>query len=272
MVPNRWSLIACVLLGLAGCQSVVKQTFPERQLETGPERVTPKDQGPLFQASDDPQVIVDRVIQAYGGPEKCTRWNIGHIKYIARLEKVETIMDETFDFPGRFKRVVSAKTADKEVASMTFVINRDEAWMSEPGGGMTPMKETEFADRAAHWFSGFCDPTYLRDRDCAVSVVGEEDVRNEPTVVLRIDSPLRASTVFVSKRNGLMVKTKAKLPKLLSKDEADSETYLSDYRDFDGTKVPTQITSMSKGKMVMGMSILELEFLDKVEDKVFAKP
>jgi len=78
--------------------------------------------------------------------------------------------------------------------------------------------------------------------------------------------------LFIDKSSGLIVSTEGSIPKWISKEEGDAETYFSDYRDFDGTKVPTRIMLESNGKVIFGIAIQELEFLDKVDDEVFAKP
>jgi hypothetical protein len=270
MIAKRSWLIAIGLPVLIGCQPVPQKTYSYRKPETAAVKV---DAIPL-KASDDPQVVLERVITAYGGPEKCARWRAGHIKYTATLKGVDTIVEEFFEFPGKFKRIVSAKADEKEVMNLTFVINRDEAWMLEPGGRVTPMAETSFANRAEHIFDGFCNPTRYKEDSCELSILGEKDIRGQATVHLSVVSLAKKKVgfLFIDKSSGLIVSTEGTIPKWISKEEGDAETYFSDYRDFEGTKVPTRIMLESNGKVIFAIAIQELEFLDRVDDKVFAKP
>ena len=54
--------------------------------------------------------------------------------------------------------------------------------------------------------------------------------------------------------------------------EADSEVLYSDYKDISGVKYPMKVTSYVEGKKAIELEITKIEFTEKLDDSIFAKP
>jgi hypothetical protein len=268
MLANRFSLVGCVLLALAGCQPVPPQTFPYRQLDTAHNR---SKEAPLIRATDDPQIIVEKVIQAYGGAEKCG-WRTGRVKFHATFKEFEGEVEDWFQLPGKFKRVIWTAKGVTENPVMSLVYNGDRLWVTGRNKSAVQLPAGPETNPTEHFLGLTCNPLHLRDEGRKLKILGEEMVHDRKTVAVNVETPSQSRRLYLDESSGLVLRIRARLPKSLSKNEAETETDFSEYRDFQGAKVPTRMTSRSEGKVVLDTTIMELESLDKIDDSVFAKP
>src|SRR5205823_6196580 len=100
-------LLLALLSAEMGCQ---------RSVPT-PTGALPEKQGDVLQASDTPEVILEKATQASGGIEKLTGWRVGYVKYAGRFPPFMDVAakgEDYFDFPGRHRRVVIAEKDGEE--------------------------------------------------------------------------------------------------------------------------------------------------------------
>ena len=72
--------------------------------------------------------------------------------------------------------------------------------------------------------------------------------------------------------NGLPVKREHRLLDSSSGKEVVQEIFFSDYQEKDGLKHCKKIVALRDGKTALDATVTEIEFLDKLDEKVFAKP
>jgi hypothetical protein len=234
----------------------------------------------LLHAADKPADLARKVIEAYGGRDAMKRWARGHVRYRSKgtalpfPEAVEAVVEEDFDYPGRFKRVVRARKDGTEL-TLTFVINKGQGWMHSAPRGTSPLPEASpaAADRDEHQFALFNNFTHLEDEGVTLTNLGEKAVGDRPAVVLRVTGEARTETeVYFDRASGLVLKTRAAnaRPDLIPGNLV--ETVHGDYKRFQGMVFPAKLRSTGGGEPVMEIDVLELTFPDKLDDAVFAKP
>jgi hypothetical protein len=251
----------------------------ERTAERPQPATTPARTAPLLQSTDRPETILETAIRAYGGADKFSRWATGRIKYktaggiAVPVPGVDFNVEEFFQFPGRFKRV--ARVGDDPARTTTFVINGDAGWVQNRlGTRPMPQESLRAAQKTRHTFTTFFDLTQLQRPEVKLTAAGGEKVNGHDAVVLKVEEGNGPLVHFYFDRlTALLVQTRKKIPAALPNLEgAVAETSLSDYRDIEGGKVPMSIVSRSEGKVLLNVTILEVQFLDRLDEGVFAKP
>src|SRR5262245_36766298 len=141
---NRASCFGlCLILGpVVGCEQAAVKTYLIRSSSPASEQLKSSEKSPLFQTTDDPQTIVDRLIEAYGGEEKCERWRCGRmVCKVTFMEKWTSETEEVFQLPGKFKRTVWPVNGRDKKPILEFAINGDQGWATTPSGAIVPLVE-----------------------------------------------------------------------------------------------------------------------------------
>ncbi len=271
-ISPAWMLLA--VLSAPACNHPPPPPRPEA-IETG----LPPPGEALLHPTDSPTVLLDKVIAAFGGPERLSRWKCGRVKYLTRsdtipiLDEKPSSTEEFFEFPGHLKRIARIGTGDRE-QTITFLINNDQAWEYRSNGSsrLLPNDSLLAVLRTEHSFSDFCNLTRLRYSLVRLSVVGEQTVSGRPAVVLHAETGFTSPTDFAFDRStGLLLQSVRHLIQA-SGGEKTIETVLGDYRNVGGWPVPHRIVGRSEGKVLLDFTITELEFLDHFDESVFAPP
>lgn len=242
-----------------------------------PKKAEQENLKPKIQATDSPAVILERSIEAFGGKDKLARWNVGKLKYKPKFEGMpippdaDLTLDDTFQLPGHFKRVMRMNLNGKEL-STTWVINDGKGWQRRGDGEATEITN-EVTKHEAHQFAKFLDVTRLTEKDVKLTVAGEQKVEGRATIMLQGESEkLGKVDFYFDPATALLVKSKKLAPHPLTNKESLMEAYLSDYKDVQGGKVPMRIRAYSEGKLLFEITISEIQFHEKLDAKEFAKP
>jgi hypothetical protein len=234
---------------------------------------------PILDPSDSPTALLDKATVALGGPQRLGRWKCGRVKYEARSETIPllrdkpTIVEEYFQFPGRFKRLSEVGEGARR-RTVTFVSNGDQGWEFQADGTARQIPEVAVASllRSEHPFADFYNLSRLRAANFHLSVRGEEQVAGRAVVVLHSNNDFGNPVDYAFDRaTALLVRSTRHLIRPTG-GELAVEVYLSDYRDIGGGPVPLHITGRAEGKNLLDFTIYELEFIDQLDDALFAVP
>jgi hypothetical protein len=226
---------------------------------------------PVLRPDDNPKTIVNKAVKAHGGEKAFTRWSCGRIKYKAEGSIVPSplgnaTMEDTFQLPGHFKRVARMTAIGKEFV-MVFVLNHGKGWTKKGDGEPVP-EENAFTDRTEHPFGPsisllpFLDNQLRLTRPLggATDGQGRIGVRAEGEGIEPVDLYFDAQTGLLQ-----LARTNREPP-------AITDTILEDYREIQEGMVPMQVKGVRAGKLIWHATLLEVEFRDKYEGGVFAKP
>ncbi len=114
---------------------------------------------------------------------------------------------------------------------------------------------------------------FLNDKDREFSVLDEIKIQGKPAVGVLVKSKGRRDVrLFFDKSSGLLVKRERWLHGDVTNKGYLEETFFSDYQEKDGLKHYRQISVHLHGKGRWEGKVTELEFFDKLDPKLFAKP
>ena len=115
--------------------------------------------------------------------------------------------------------------------------------------------------------------TLFQDKALQLSPLGEVNFEGRPTLGIRVSSKgHRDVNVYFDKENGLLIKLESRAVDLGSGQEVSQEKVFSDYKVIDGIMRPRKVVIFQDGKKLLDVQVIELKFLDRLDDSVFAKP
>ena len=110
-------------------------------------------------------------------------------------------------------------------------------------------------------------PDYLKD-GVKLSMGEKENVNGEEAIAINVSE----GVLYFDTKSRLLVKTKKRMSHPLIGKDALVESVFSDFKKVSGIQFPHRITSYVSGKKILEMEIERIEFLDKVDDRLFQKP
>jgi hypothetical protein len=276
------ALALCTLLtavvGAAGVAVVFLRHRPPPPLQVRPDPPLP-DGPPILHPTDTPPELLDKAVAALGGPTRVGRWRCGRVKYQTRSDTIHPLeikpstVEEFFELPGRFKRTAEIGEGNRR-RTVTFIVNGEHAWEELPDGSTRPVPDLVALTvyRTEHAFADFYNLSRLRTPYFALAARGLEHVDGREVVVLHSEAFFANPTDYAFDRaTGLLVKTTRHLPQP-GGGEKTIETFLGDYRDIGGGPVPLHIVGRSEDRVLLDFTIYELEFLDHLDEALFAVP
>lgn len=225
--------------------------------------------------ADAAQEIVDKAIKAHGGADALAK-----VKMFTRNDKGEIAMggqsapftrETIVSLPDkcRWAFVVESGTTKNPV---TCVLNGDKGWRL--GGGATQeLKKQEIDDfREDAFVSWLSTLVPLKDKDITLKVIDNAKIGDDPVLALSVSSKGHGDVkLYFDKTNHLLLKAERAAKEA---GIAFTKDYLySDYKDFEGVKLPTRFQEMSNGKNKLAeWTATSYKLMPKVDDSAFAKP
>jgi hypothetical protein len=235
---------------------------------------TPPPTGPPLPIgkSDSPRTIVDKAVQAMGGADNLPPWTAGRIKYQALgKDGTEAIIEESFKFPGYYKRSTLIKKPGGEVKRLT-VINRGQGWEKKDDAPVREIQST-FANRTEHEFGGFCNLRPLLDKETELLVTGEDRVNDRLCTVIRAEvKGSEPMALYFDKETCLLRKTRKAMKDPDSPLPIVVDTFLDDYQPNGKTMLPMKVQAFQGERRFLNLKFVEIEFSDKIDLSEFKEP
>ena len=174
--------------------------------------------------------------------------------------------------PGRYKTTSRFELGGKKV-EQTQAIDGKAGWIRVKGvtrdlpeESLAEMKEQKYAEDLDRL--GF-----LADKAIKLTSLGEAKVGGRAAVGVLVKSKgHREVKLWFDKKDGLLVKREHTVLDSATGKEVTQAVEFSDYRPSKGLKQYRALTVSRGGKKVIEAKVVELEFFDKLDKKVFAKP
>lgn len=231
---------------------------------------------PVLQEDDDAKTIVAKAVKAYGGKKAFSRWNCGYVKYkpkggILPAQIGEVTLEDTFQLPGHFKRITRVTANGKELV-MAFVVNHGKGWKKR-GNEPAEAIDNEFTKRTEHPFAGFCNLTALTEAEVRLTKLKKAKVDGKEAIGVQAQSEkLGKVDFYFSSKTGLLLKTSKFLPSADPDKPTVMDTYLGNYKEVQGGKIPMRIKGFRNDKVIVEVDLIDVKFADKFDESVFAKP
>jgi hypothetical protein len=217
-------------------------------------------------APDPSRALLARAITAHGGEANLAKSRKGRAAGAGKMPRghfmIRYTWEEYFDLPDRYKWVAQRGWPPSTLTELfrdgKITVRIDD---QEP--------DVRSADRPS--------------RQCVASLLGElVDLRKEKvplralTETVVLDRPalgIEASPPHGGKVDLYFDKDSALLLKLATRGSAnDLEMTCSGYQEFAGVRLPVFVQVYRDGRLMFEETIKEVDFLDQINDSVFAKP
>jgi hypothetical protein len=227
-------------------------------------------------ADDSPRAIVERAIQAHGGRERLEKLKTDRVTLKGTIfvndDKAEFTAETTVNMPAQFRYVVNQKfaTSTRKVVQILngdkVIVTLDDNPVKDiPASTVARMRDILQLERATRLVP------LLSDKSFELAALGESKVHDKPAVGVKVSSKKHADLkLYFDKESGLLVKTEHDLTE--GKQTVTQEEYYSEFKEIGGYKRPTKLAVFLAGKKVMDAELVDVKYLDKVDETLFTKP
>ncbi len=262
-------LIIAIFLLAAGCGK--RQGEEPRPVVRGEPPAAPS------YTEADARKVVEKAIEAHGGAEAVAKLRSMRIKAVGTAARAPgqpmtaITIEDIWQMPDKYKTTLTLTLNGKEVRQ-TQVIDGDKGWamvnglvQDLPKADLTEMKEQRYAE-------DFDRLDFLQRPEITLSLT-DSAVMSEPVSVVTIHSPgHRDVALSFSKTTGLLIKREHPVLDSATGTEIKQEVIFAYFARQDGVMHYRKIMAYRNGKQVVDAKVTEIEFLPKIDDKVFAKP
>jgi hypothetical protein len=225
----------------------------------------------------DAKAIVDKGIVALGGEEKLNKagaytWKSkGTITFNGSDNEFSS--QSTLQGLDHYRSEFDGKFGDMDVKGIT-VLNGDKAWQKFNENDRELDADAIIDEK--HRINIQAIPTtlvQLKGKGFKLESAAEEKVGDKPAAVIKVTGPEgKDFTLYFDKESGIPVKLVAKVAGFGGGEEFTQETTFSDYKDFDGIKKATKISSKRDGEKFVDIVVSDFKVLDKVPTDTFSEP
>jgi hypothetical protein len=229
-------------------------------------------------AQGDARAIVEKAIQAQGGPAKVAKLRVMRIKIEGRTDLVPNqpdlpiTLEDTWQMPSQYKSESSLQVGGKKYTQVQ-VLDGDAGWI-QMAGMVQEMPKEAVAEMKEQRFAEDLDRLgFLSDKAIELAGCEEAKVDGKPAACVLVKSRgHRDVKLYFDKTTGLLVKREHHVLDPMTNKEVRQEVIFSDYEEKDGLKHYKKIVLLRDGRKMIEARVMELEFFDKLDPKVFAKP
>jgi len=236
--------------------------------------LVPVSAGPV-QAQGEAQAVVDKAIAALGGEARLAR-------YKARENKTRGIVhflggapfsqEVFYQSPSQIKEVLHAGPSDKQ-ATIVTTLNGDQGWM-QIDGVIQPLNDRVLGElkETAH-LRLVCRCLVLKDKASQLTLLGDFPIDDRAAVGVRVSTRgYRDIQLYFDKEYGLLVKTERTALNAQNGKPFREESYYKDWKAIDGLVTPTRVVVYRDDKRFMEAEAYDIRYLEKIDERVFAKP
>ena len=234
---------------------------------------------PVATASDDSaRGVVEKGIKAQGGADKVAKLRVMRVKVEGTMSLVPGeaaipfVLEDWWQMPDQYKTTSRFELGGKKV-NQTQALDGEAGWMQLDGATQDMPKEAVAEMREQKYAEDLDRLGFLADNGIDLTALGESKVGGRAAVGVLIKSKgHRDVTLWFDKESGLLVKREHRVLDSETGKEVTQEVVFSDYRETDGVKHYRAVTAYRGGQKVIEAKVPEVEFFDKLDKKVFARP
>jgi hypothetical protein len=229
-------------------------------------------------ADDTARTIVEAAIKAHGEGTKIAKLRTMRIKVEGTMvpapgqPAVPFTIEDVWQMPDKY-RTTTTFTFMGRAVPQTLVIDGDKGWLSINGEVQDMAKPALDEMREQRYAEDLDRLGFLGDKGVELSSVDEVKVNGKPAAGVLIKTKgHRDVKLYFDKATGLLVRRDHPVLDPATGKEVTQAVEFADHADTDGVKHYKTITAYREGKKVIAAKVTEVEFLDKVDPKLFTKP
>ena len=226
-------------------------------------------------AQDDAKAIIDKAVKAHGGSEKLGHLKAQQAKSKGRLELgsgLDFTQESIFQYPAKIKETLHISAMGQMIDFIT-VFNGKEGWISTMGQ-TKPLEGVQLeAINEAMDAIALMRLAFLGGKDYELAALGESKVNDRAVVGVKVSRKGKKDVnMYFDKETNLLSKVEHRVKDPMSGQEVNEERFITEYQTLDGMKVAKKVSIHRDDKKFMDLEVLEVKFLDRVEDGAFEKP
>jgi len=224
----------------------------------------------------DTKTTLDKAIMALGGEDKLSKattvsWKSkGTITFNNNDNEISS--RSTLQGLDHYRSEFDGKFGDNDVKGVV-VLNGDKGWRKFGENDMEMDADAVANEKRTIYINAI--PTtlvQLKGTGFKIEPAGEEKLGDKPAIAIKVTAPDgKDFKLYFDKESGLPVKLVAKVVGFQGEEYALETTY-SDYKDFDGIKKATKVSSKRDGEKFVDLEITDFKVLDKVDPETFTQP
>jgi hypothetical protein len=230
-----------------------------------------------LRAQDDLRAVIDKAIKAHGGEAKIDQHKAGQVKTKGTVDINGTAIpyteEATYHLPDKFKSAQQLEVNGMMV-KVTVGYDGSKAWINVNGNDVDMMLD-KLADlmKEQIYLSEVTRLTKLKNKMFELSSLGETKVQDKPAVGVRVSAKGHKDiNLYFDKDSGLLVKFEHRTVDFSTMQEMNEERIFLEYMDKDGLKEPKKLLVNRDGKKFIDAEVLEVKYLDTIDDTQFSKP
>lgn len=223
-------------------------------------------------AQDEARALVDKAIKAHGGEAALTKYKAGQMKGKGTLEVAGglTIAQEVvFLLPDKFKESIEFDFNGQKV-NMVYAFDGTKVAIKVNGQEMKADDKLLAEFKEAGHMLKIGRLVALKDKAYELSPLGEMKVEGKPALGLRVVTKgFKDVSLFFDKESGLLLKMERRGVDPMSGQEFAEERFIQEYQKLDDVPVPKKVLINRDGKKFLELEVLEMKFLETVDENEF---
>jgi hypothetical protein len=225
----------------------------------------------------DAKAVIEKGIKALGGEEKLTKAGTCSWKSKGTItlngDDNEFTSVSTLQGLDHYRSEFEGKFGDNDVKGVT-VLSGDKGWQKFNDNDREFDADAVINEK--HRINIQAIPTtlvQLNGKGFKIESTTDEKIGDKPAAGIKVTGPEgKDFTLYFDKESGLPVKLVATVAGFGGGEDFNQETTFSDYKDFDGIKKATKISSKRNGEKFIDVEISEFKVLDNVPAETFTQP
>jgi hypothetical protein len=226
----------------------------------------------------DLQAIIDKAIAAHGGEARLAKFPALTLKGTGKYYGMGEAIDYNVEIAShgkkfRFGMDIKIMNFDLKVV---VVVNGAKGW-EKVNDDVKEIAADELAEHKEHMHSEAVVGLLplKKDKSYQLSLIGDVKVGDQPAVGVRVvKKGHRDVSLFFDKAKGHLVKSEYLIKDIKGggdKEMLQTNLYY-DYKEFQGTRLPTRLVTERDGKKYSDTQLTELQLLEELDTSTFDRP
>jgi hypothetical protein len=228
--------------------------------------------------ADEPKDVITRAIKAHGGEEALTKYQAAQARNKGKITipgvgDVEFTQQVSYMLPDKFRESMELDVGGQKV-NVETVVNGDKATIEVNGNVIDTPDQVKTALKDARYLLKLSRLVPLvKDKGYELSPVGEVKVEGKPAIGVRVSAKDQKDVnVYFDKETGLIAKLEHRTVELSGGNEVTEERIVVGYQKTkQGLPAPKKLLVKHDGKTFMEAEVLEINFLEKLDESEFKK-
>lgn len=226
----------------------------------------------LSRADDaaDARAVIDKAIKAAGGEAALAKFSAQTFRekgtYYGMGDGLPYTGVYSVQWPDRFRMEIEGV--------FTLIVAGDKGWVKSQKG-VEVMTDEQLAREKNNLHGAYVSTLLpLKDKAYTLSTLPEAKVDDRTVAGLKVACKGRPDvTLWFDKSTGLLAKVEQMVqPEDLKAKPVNQEVTLTDYKEFAGYKIATNVVAKREGKKFVEAIISDVKPAEKLDEKLFSKP